>query len=242
MTEYPIILIPSAIKNAQTAEPPVKTIEQFTGPEPRNPGEPPKKFYPQVTAISSFIAVITGGFVSGGFSLPIFPSILFFLLLVVSGVIYFFQSYPKRLENHRNDVKKYEKDRKDYITKKNSYPEYVRTERTPEKIKSYREERLSEVLRNTTSYDGNNGDARTGPNEPKLYNALKEYFSNSIHKNLTVQNPKYSLGYHYTPDCVYIDRNLNLHLDVELDEPYTMKEKTPIHYEGLTREIDRNNH
>ncbi|MFM6278037.1 MAG: hypothetical protein ACKN9K_06825, partial [Dolichospermum sp.] len=31
-------------------------------------------------------------------------------------------------------------------------------------------------------------------------------------------------------------------LDVELDEPYTMKEKTPIHYEGLTREIDRNNH
>ena len=244
MPEYPIILVPSAIQNAQIAEPPVKTIEQFTGPEPRKPGEPPKKFYGKGTAIWSFIAVITGGFASGLFSLPTLPCVVFFLLLAVSRVIYLFQSYPERLKEHKNDVKKYEKDMIDYRVKRNSYPVYVEEQRTPEKIKSYREERLSEVLRNTVSYDGSNGNALTGLNEPKLYNALKKYFSNSIHKNLIVQNPKYDLGFHYTPDCVYIDRNLNLYIDIELDEPYTTVEGEikPIHHETSSKDVKRNNH
>lgn len=239
MSEYPIILIPSAIKNAQTAEPPVKTIEQFTGPEPRKPGEPPKKFYGKGTAIWSFIAVITGGFISGGFSLPILPCVVFFLLLVVSRVIYLFQSYPERLKEHKNDVKKYDKDMKDYIGKRNSYPEYVTTVRTPEKIAEYQYETLLQVLKGSISHDGKNNKPPTEGNQERFFrDYLNQYFPNNIHKNLKLIIPNYE--YPYTADFTYIDENIKLYIDIELDEPYVYTTGEPTHYLDNPRDARRN--
>ena len=49
-------------------------------------------------------------------------------------------------------------------------------------------------------------------------------------------NPNYDQGFHYTPDFAYIDEKTNLHIDIEIDEPYGYKSKKPLHYSGLEKE------
>lgn len=228
MTQYPIILIPSDITNSQTKEPPVEIIEQKVGTKPIEPREIPKNFYIQGTFIWSFIAVITGTFISTAFSLPILLCILFFLFLVVSRVIYLFQSYPNRLGEYRNKVIRYEEDITTYIIRRRSY------------IAEYQYTSLLRVLRKTISHNGNNNNPpQKGRHEIFFQQHLNKYFPGNIHNNLQVIIPGFQ--YPYTPDFAYISKNNNLHIDIELDEPYTYKNgKKPTHYGGSRKDAKRN--
>jgi len=40
------------------------------------------------------------------------------------------------------------------------------------------------------------------------------------------------------PDFIYIDTNINLHIDIEVDEPYAFKEREPVHYQD--KDLKRN--
>lgn len=44
----------------------------------------------------------------------------------------------------------------------------------------------------------------------------------------------------YYPDFTFICRNTELHIDIEIDEPYSINDKTPIHYIDSTDD-ERNN-
>jgi very-short-patch-repair endonuclease len=227
MTQYPIILIPSDITNSQTKEPPVQIIEQKVGTKPIEPRESPKNFYIQGTAIWSFIAVIIGGFISTAFSLPILPCILFLLFLVVSRVIYLFQSYPKRLGEHRNKVIRCEEDMRTYMIRRRSY------------IAEYQHTSLLRVLRKTISHNGNNNNPpQKGKHEIFFQQHLNKYFPGNIHNNLQVIIPEFQ--HPYTPDFAYISKNNNLHIDIELDEPYAYFNGKPTHYEGNRKDARRN--
>lgn len=92
----------------------------------------------------------------------------------------------------------------------------------PEKIQQERQKNLAE----THTYDGIGSDAQSGKSEARFENYLKKHFGNNILKKVTVN---FYADYPYTPDFVFIDPDTKLHIDIEIDEPYTFNGKKPIH-------------
>ena len=99
---------------------------------------------------------------------------------------------------------------------------------------------LQSILTNSITYEGIKSDARRGNSEVKFEESLRNYFGDKIKVGVWIQNPNYDDGYHYTPDFAYIDELINLHIDIEIDEPYAYNKK-PIHYLGYNNETKRNN-
>ncbi|QNP31354.1 hypothetical protein [Cylindrospermopsis curvispora] len=146
-----------------------------------------------------------------------------------------YQKYQNDLIAYQREIKAYQKYQNDLI----AYQRELEAARTPERVKAFRNQRLLEVLRNTTSYDDNNGHALIGRSEETFRLYLIQYFSDKIHVQLKVQPPWFSSDFYYTPDFAYIDTATNLHIDVEIDEPYAMDGR-PLHFIGLQSEVNRN--
>jgi very-short-patch-repair endonuclease/predicted RNA-binding Zn-ribbon protein involved in translation (DUF1610 family) len=77
-----------------------------------------------------------------------------------------------------------------------------------------------------------------GHAETQFERDLWHYFPGKIHTGLTVQHPDYEQP--YIPDFVYIDPHLNLHIDIEIDEPYAYVSREPLHYLGCAKDATRN--
>lgn len=71
---------------------------------------------------------------------------------------------------------------------------------------------------------GRNG--RRGFCEEKLANVINEYHLKGFRDNLSL----FADGCPYEPDFAYIDVEKGIFIDIEVDEPYSGWEKTPIHY------------
>jgi hypothetical protein len=105
------------------------------------------------------------------------------------------------------------------------------------------------VLPSTVSYRPPRGHA-----ERQFERDLWRYFPGRIHSGLVMQPkrpafeqtsertsaqaPKPAVP--YAPDFVYIDATLNLHIDIELDEPYTYDTRQPLHYCDCPKDRLRN--
>lgn len=76
-----------------------------------------------------------------------------------------------------------------------------------------------------------------GKSEMYFLPFLIKKFGTNIHADL-IPNKGYSP---YRPDFIYIDDNTGIHMDIELDEPYSLTEGLPIHYIGSNDE-ERNNY
>jgi hypothetical protein len=101
---------------------------------------------------------------------------------------------------------------------------------SPQHVQAYRAERLRPLLQLTTPPDGCNTGARPGRYNSILKNLLSSYFPGKVHSGLCLLIPDYP--YPYTPDIAYIDPNLNLHIDIEVDEPYVARSGKPHHCTG----------
>lgn len=71
---------------------------------------------------------------------------------------------------------------------------------------------------------GRNG--RRGFCEEKLANVINKYHLKGFRDNLSL----FADGCPYEPDFAYIDVEKGIFIDIEVDEPYSGWEKTPIHY------------
>ncbi len=100
----------------------------------------------------------------------------------------------------------------------------------PEKIAEFRRERLKQILKQTVSYDSDKGNIGNGHSEKILAAQLKRYFAKKIRHRLTLAIPEEK--WDYCPDFAYIDEASGLHIDIEVDEPYTYDDWKPIHYVG----------
>jgi hypothetical protein len=49
-----------------------------------------------------------------------------------------------------------------------------------------------------------------------------------------------NFDYPYNPDFAYIDKEINLFIDIEIDEPYISNNRKPIHYVGYFKDKIRN--
>jgi len=260
MNQYPVILIPERIQELKLALPPVPPAPI----EPIRPGNPPVRpqeprpaprsnmsiqiFLIVATLLSALFIYLT----SQSWWLLFIP-ILFFISYQTR--FYYLrqeykrnlesygrqlQIYNKRMQLHRQNLNSYPLRLEQYRREQQLYEETVQVARTPERIAEYYFNCLLQLLRETKSHDGDNSDAPTGRREREFGKHLIHYFPGKIHTQLKVQNPRWE-GFPYTPDFAYIDLDIQMYIDIELDEPYAV-DGTPIHFIGLRTELDRNNH
>lgn len=79
-----------------------------------------------------------------------------------------------------------------------------------------------------------------GYSETQFERDLWQYFPGQIQTGVTVPCPDRAQP--YVPDFAYIDPVLNLHIDIEIDEPYTYDTRQPLHYLGAAKDERRNQH
>ena len=77
-----------------------------------------------------------------------------------------------------------------------------------------------------------------GSSEFTFYQFLKNKFSEKIYNNLELEIPNNNNS--FVPDFAYIDIKIGLCIDIEIDEPYALDSKVPIHYLG--KDDSRNNY
>ncbi len=97
---------------------------------------------------------------------------------------------------------------------------------------------VRQALQQTIPPAGVHLKAPKGHSETQFERDLWQYFPGKIQTGLMVSNPK--LQQPYVPDFAYIDQSLNLHIDIEIDEPYAYGTRKPIHYLDSTKDQQRN--
>jgi hypothetical protein len=232
MSTYPIVLIPSVIRNAKSAKPP---IPPFTAIAPSKPSTPPQPYEVNLLIIESVFALIFG------IIIPVVGALIGFALVTYHAWT-MNQSFPKRKREHDDYVRNFPKLLQQHQAAKDKHSAEVAVINRPENVARYQQEQLLLTLRQTEPHDGENSQAQEGFSEAKFYAYLNHHFSGRIHRKLTSTNqfkPPYNL---YTPDFTYIDRSLSLYIDIEIDEPYYHNTGEPTHFVGATKDIKRNNH
>lgn len=230
MTTFPIVLIPNVIRNAKSSKPPVPT---FTAIAPSKPSTPPQPYEVNLLIIESVFALIFG------IIIPVVGALIGFALVAYHAWT-MNQSFPKRKREHDDYVRRYPRLVQQYQSAKDSHSAEVAVIHRPENVARYQQEQLLLTLRQTEPHDGENSTAPEGFSEDKFYSYLNHHFSGKIRRRLTSKIPNFK--YPYSPDFTYIDRSLSLYIDIEIDEPYYHKTGEPTHFEGASKDINRNNH
>ncbi len=238
MNQYPIILIPSALTQAQSALPPTP---KFNEPYPIAPDSEPQPINMErigwelfwLHILTVLLSLITNNYIIG------FGFWLFGMIGAVFVVIDEQNFYTKRHSSWRNQVKTYDQKITLYKERERAHDLLIKqTCLTPEKIQIYRVEQVRDLLRGTISHNGSNSSAQRGQMEAKFYKDLVRYFPSRIHTGLTLTIPNFP--HPYTADFAYIDKNWHLYIDIEIDEPYVYYTKEPSHYIESWRDNRRN--
>jgi hypothetical protein len=257
MSDYPVILIPSSIERITDALPKLELPPAPTKPQIPSPPKPPGA-EPKVVEWDSIIPWITIagtiGLIFSAITLSSSPGVGAFVLIltaiIVGSICFTYNdkqkaSYPQRLQGWKDYVSKYPQLQKahsaekiaieqGYLNEKSTHKqecERIKAEiHSPKNLQAFRAGLLSQVLKQTTSFDGNDSNAQRGHHEPKLRNYLSKYFPGKIYDGLYLEIPNFD--YPYSPDIAYIDDSNNLHIDIEVDEPYAYRSRQPHHCIG----------
>ena len=149
------------------------------------------------------------------------------------------QSFPRRKRKYDDEVRKYPRLLQSHQQAKREHEQQIKHIHSHENIASYRKLELLRILRQTKPNDGGNSKAQAGFSEAKFYAYLNHYFKDKVKRGLTLNIPNFK--HHYSPDFVYIDRAVNLYIDIEIDEPYAFNSKVPTHFVGASKDANRNN-
>ncbi len=220
MSSYPIIKIPAALERAYRSEPVLANFEQ---PAAGQPASVPQYFNLPLLAIEAASAVIIGGW--GWFRFSWFMGILMGgggLLLVVAHAFAMSRTYSDRWYLYRAASERYLQ--KQWETQF-SQARSARLQ-TADGIARYRRQKVSAVLKHTQT---NCGGARSlTPAARQFAQALTEWFPGRIHTEAGL---------------ALIDRASNLHISIEIDEPYQKinGEIQATNYVGSTLDQRHNN-
>lgn len=237
MHQFPIILIPPAIQQARSAQPPAPT---FTEPLPQQPGPEPEKANATIIAVeATAVTVPSAAIASQGGTVP---GLLLFLVAaaaIAAQVWRQITTYPQRKREHDRQVAAYPRKLEAYNRKKHQHEKEVKAARSPERVAEFQYKLVLDVLRRTIPHNGTSSRAQRGWSEAEFGNHLRRYFPGKIHTGLTLIIPGYE--HPYTPDFAYIDSSLNLCFDIEVDEPYAYSSGEPTHFAEAWKDNNRNN-
>ncbi|AFY75333.1 hypothetical protein Syn7502_03486 [Synechococcus sp. PCC 7502] len=224
MNYYPIIIIPKPLQHIKTAMP---KIPKFREKQPRSP-QIPQPIEIKLIFIES-LAVIGISIGIGLVNLTIGIGVLVFGFIVIAiQALILKNNFPTRLQKYEQEVRAYPSKLEAFNQLKLEYDQEVERLQSPEYILEFRQRLLLDTLKQTKPHDGTNSKARRGMSEAKFVKHLNRYFDTNIYERLTLNIPNSPKP--YSPDFAYIDRGLNLYIDIEIDEPYSHRQ--PIHFIG----------
>jgi hypothetical protein len=128
-----------------------------------------------------------------------------------------------------NRMKKYSEQLAKYDLDLIEYKKQVNILLAETNIKIFRNEQKKDILSKTIYADLSTRETLKGRYESFFLNHLSSKFSSKIFNNLEFQLPN---SYAFVPDFSYVDKSIGLCIDIEIDEPYTSDNKTPIHCIG----------
>jgi hypothetical protein len=232
---YPVVLIPDDIKQIRYGK--------FN--EPVAPTKPLKPMTVRAPKFSIGILI----FPIIGLALINFAPTFGFILLIIFiiAIISYFKEikeYPKKIKNYNYKLKLYESQLLKYIIKMD---EFEMMHKNKDKIGYQTELRLYNVRKELENsaialYDIEN---KCGLTEEYFSIFLENIFKNQISRNKTIEifdetyielddNEIYSNKKAYIPDFVLRHKKSNLHIDIEIDEPYLLDSKKLIHTPGYS--------
>lgn len=236
MTYFPIILIPTEIQRVKSTLPPTPVFNESM-PEP--PGAEPKKVKTKQIAVeATAVTVPSVAMISQEATAPGFLLLLAGLGAIAAQVWRQITTFPKRRSRYERQLVDYSDRLREYDRKKQRHEDELKASQHPQRIAQFQYKLLLDILRRTNSYDGNDSDAPPGWSERQFNSWLNRYFPGKIYTKLTLTIPNFD--HPYTPDFAYIDQQTNLHIDIEIDEPYTYRKGEPTHYLGARKDERRN--
>ena len=213
---YPIIIIPNSFLEVLKTTPHMESPEQPLKPEKIKKGIDFFIFF----SIAIFCFSLDNQYFIGCF-------ISIFILIL--RLYYNVKLKKKKLEIYKENIQK-------YFEKLEKYKTHLIN---LEYINSFQQNMLRKLIRETPTFSNNSSTIITnkkGRYENFFFNYLNQFFLNRIKVNTC-------FGYSnspYEPDFVFFDEETNLHIDIEIDEPYIYSSKEPIHYIGV--DDNRNNY
>lgn len=130
--------------------------------------------------------------------------------------------YKLKLANYNTKKINYENDCKDIETKnlERQLPKYIESFRHKKLISYFKESKKPQLLAEIND---------KGITHSFFKHYLLQKFPGQIFDNYYFKDSAFENLY-YIPDYVFYDKNLNLFIDIEIDEPYIGNDGTPIHF------------
>ncbi|MCB9235801.1 MAG: DUF559 domain-containing protein [Bacteroidia bacterium] len=211
---YPIIKIPEKVKLARNAEIPVSS----------GPWEP---FKPERNSVPLWVF------------LPwIFPmALLAFVLGVPKAVALIFMAAPIGFwvyvkitsdREYSNSIPVYQSLLRDYQKRKKLHDEDVEWIRNPLDTEEYQRSQVFQALKKATKPYKLSKTSKKGASEDYFFSILKRRFPGMVYQNQIIEEFESFLA--YQPDIIYNNKETNLLIDIEIDEPYILETREPIHY------------
>ncbi len=237
MSHYPIIIIPDSLKKLKSQVP--KT-PKFDESQPQPPLSAPQPIEIKLIAVE-FLVILGTAIGLGIIKFSLGVSFLGFGLIAIAIQAIFLKSnFPRRLQKYEQAQKDFPAKLENFYHRQAEHNLELKNLLSPENIAEFRQRQLLDILKKTTPHNGTNSKARRGFSEVKFAKHLKRYFGDNIHERLIIAIPNFPSP--YSPDFAYIDRALNLYIDIEIDEPYANQKsnqksnnnatREPIHYLG----------
>lgn len=228
MNSYPVILIPENIEHP------------YVDGEPQPPVEPRQKDVLDEAISGAVNGAITAGWLSVpalliGAAVVGIPGLA--IATTVTGIAALAGGVNSASKAEEYNTHELPSLRKQYSSLLEQHRQKL--EEFKRKLPEMRKNARSQAIAITQTFDSTNSRAPSGAGEQFFERYLHHYFGNNIHTKLAV---KLYQDFPYTPDFAYIDLDSNLHIDIEIDEPYSYKEKKPIHCIGDNKERVRNDH
>ena len=221
MSQYPITHLPQNIKEALSKQP---TKPFFKENYPLKPTEPQPINVSLLSVGTVLVIAVTLTLSSVGIELA-----LGFLSLGTSAIFALAQqqrySFAKRHHDYQEQLRKYELKVAEFQKLKN--------------VEEYCRQEVRRALNQTIPHHTKNTGAIKGKSEAKFEQYLNRYFPRQIYTDLALRIPNFERP--YTADFTYIDKEIKLFIDIEIDEPYIYNTREPIHYIGYWKDQIRNN-
>jgi len=220
MSQYPITHLPQNVKEALSKQP-TKPVSKEN--YPLKPTEPQPINVSLLSVGTVLVIAVTLTLSSVGIELA-----LGFLSLGSLAIFALAQqqrySFAKRHRDYQEQLRKYE--------------QKVAESQKPENVEEYRRQEVRRALNQTIPNHTKDTGARKGKSEAKFEQYLNSYFPRQIYTDLALRIPNFKRP--YTADFTYIDKEIKLFIDIEIDEPYIYNTREPIHYIGYWKDKIRN--
>ncbi len=225
--QFPIIIIPKSFKWAKE-----KT--------PKLPPEPLKPIQPDTSLSGCSLWIFIGtfsfsmlliGFGNNGSNNSINENpemvLIFNIIGLVSLIPIFIWLYSNK---KKRTIKKtiYENELKVFPNIMEEYNQKIQEIMSSKNLLNFREQELKKVIQLSTSANYLKKSVNKGRYEDLFFTYLTNFFPENIIINVSLghfENP-------YVPDFVFVDKSTGLHIDIEIDEPYVLNTKEPIHFVG----------